>query len=138
VTAVEHRRTLAPTPSSAGDARRFVDSVLTEADLGALSYAATMLVSELVANAVLHTGTQLEVVVAVDGPGARIEVHDGSPQLPVRKNYSSMSGTGRGLMMVDRMASRWGAELTPAGKVVWFELDPHTASTFDFLQAEAL
>ncbi len=137
MTVVEHRCPLAATPASAGDARRFVESVLVGAHLEGLSYTATVLVSELVANAILHTGTPVEVVVGVDSRTARVEVHDGSPQLPVRKNYSTMSGTGRGLMMVDRMAARWGAEATPTGKVVWFELDPNTTPTFDFLEVEA-
>ncbi len=99
---------------------------------------ALLLVSELVANAVLHTSTPIEVVVKPGDGRARIEVHDGSRQLPVRKNYSSMSGTGRGLMLVERMSSTWGAERTASGKVVWFELDGDAAPAFDILEVEAL
>ena len=135
--ATASRRSFPSTPESAGEARRFVDAVLTDLDLPALAYPATMLVSELVANAVLHTGTSIEVVVARAGDGVRIEVHDGSAQLPVRKHYSTMSGTGRGLMLVDRMASQWGAERTAGGKSVWFELDGTTAPVIDFLEADA-
>lgn len=138
MTAVEHRRTLAPTAASAGEARRFVDGVLGATHLEALSYSATLMVSELVANAILHTTTPVELVVVVDGSRARVEVHDGSPQLPVRKHYSTMSGTGRGLMMVDRMASRWGADPTPTGKSVWFEVDARSMPAMNFLEAEAL
>jgi anti-sigma regulatory factor (Ser/Thr protein kinase) len=130
--------TLPGATASAGVARRFVDRVLTEADRVALSYVATMLVSELVANAVLHTGTDVRVVVGLEGDVAHVEVHDGSPQLPMRKHYSATSGTGRGLMMVERVASRWGAEPTAGGKVVWFELDAGVAIPFDLLQVEAL
>ncbi|HEX3621313.1 MAG TPA: ATP-binding protein [Acidimicrobiales bacterium] len=133
MTAVQHRLPLPPTAASAGAARRFVESVLTAAHQEALAYTATVLVSELVANAVLHTATSLEVVVAVDEEGARVEVHDGSPQLPVRKRYSAMSGTGRGLMMVDRMATHWGAEPTATGKVVWFDLGPERTPALDDL-----
>ena len=117
------RRAFSSTPASARDARRFVDTVLTDTGRGDLAYTATMLVSELVANAVLHTSTPIEVVVDQVGDRVRVEVHDGSSQLPVRKHYSTMSGTGRGLMLVERMASEWGAEATGGGKVVWFELD---------------
>ena len=126
------------TPASAGDARRFVDSVLCDADLADLAYTATMLVSELVANAVLHTGTPVEVVVRAGGDWVRVEVHDGSQVLPVRKNYSNLSGTGRGLMLVERMAAHWGAEGTAGGKVVWFELDPSTTPIIDILGVDAL
>ncbi|HEX2048004.1 MAG TPA: ATP-binding protein [Acidimicrobiales bacterium] len=137
--AVDQHRTFTSTPASAGMARRFVEGVLTDAGLGDLSYTATLLVSELVANAVLHTGdTPIEVVVKPNGDRARIEVHDGSPVLPVRKNYSTLSGTGRGLMLVERMATDWGAEATATGKLVWFELDSGTPPSFDIFDVEAL
>ena len=136
--ATASRRRFPSTPASAGEARRFVDGVLTDLGLLVLAYPATVLVSELVANAVLHTGTPIEVIVARAGDGVRIEVHDGSAQLPVQKHYSAMSGTGRGLMLVDRMASHWGAERTTDGKMVWFELDGRSApAAIDFLEADA-
>jgi anti-sigma regulatory factor (Ser/Thr protein kinase) len=134
----ERRRTFPSAPASASEARRFVESVLAGPDQQSLLYPATLLVSELVANAILHTGTPIEVVIRTTGDQARIEVHDGNPQLPVRKHYSNMSGTGRGLMLVERMATDWGAERTPSGKVVWFEIDGAAAAVYDFLDAEAL
>jgi anti-sigma regulatory factor (Ser/Thr protein kinase) len=136
--ATGQHRTLMSTPASAGMARRFVEGVLVDAGLGGHAYTATLLTSELVANAVLHTNTPIEVVVRTAGDRARVEVHDGSRQLPVRKNYSTMSGTGRGLMLVERMAARWGAEPTDTGKVVWFELEGPVAPAFDILDVEAL
>ena len=133
------RRTFPPAPSSAGEARRFVTRVLADADLDWLSYTATVLVSELVSNAVLHAATPAEVVVTSTGDGVRVEVHDASPRMPVRKHYSALSGTGRGLLLVERMASQWGAEPTAGGgKVVWFELDRDSSPVLDLLEAEAL
>jgi anti-sigma regulatory factor (Ser/Thr protein kinase) len=134
----ERRRTFPSTPVSAGQARAFVESVLAGAGLDDLSYSATLLVSELVANAILHSGTPLEVVVRCVDDRVRVEVHDGNPQLPVRKHYSTMSGTGRGLMLVERMAAGWGSERTAGGKVVWFELDGASAPAFDILDVEAI
>ncbi len=137
--ATDQHRTFTSTPASAGMARRFVEAALTDAGLGDLAYTATLLVSELVANAVLHTGdAPIEVVIRATGDGVRVEVHDGSAVLPVRKNYSNMSGTGRGLMLVERMAADWGAEPTATGKVVWFELDEGAAPAFDIFEVEAL
>ena len=136
--ATGQHRTLMSTPASAGMARRFVEGVLVDAGLGGHAYTATLLTSELVANAVLHTNTPIEVVVRTAGDRARVEVHDGSRQLPVRKNYSTMSGTGRGLMLVERMAARWGADPTGTGKVVWFEVEGQGAPAFDILDVEAL
>ena len=134
----ERRQAFPSTPVSAGRARAFVESALSGAGLEHLAYTATLLVSELVANAILHSGTPLEVVVHTDDDRVRVEVHDGNPQLPVRKHYSNMSGTGRGLMLVERMAAGWGADRTAGGKVVWFELDGHSAPTFDILDVEAI
>lgn len=138
MTTDERRRRFPAAPISAGKARVWVEEVLAGAELGHLSYPATLLVSELVANAILHSGTPLEVVVRADPERARIEVHDGNPQLPVRKHYSNMSGTGRGLLLVERMATAWGADRTPNGKVVWFELDGETAPAFDILDVGAI
>ena len=138
MTGAERRRSFPSTPASAGKARTFVESVLATAGLSHLAYTATLLVSELVANAILHSGTPLEVVVQCEGDQVRIEVHDGNAALPVRKHYSTMSGTGRGLMLVERMAAGWGAERTAAGKVVWFELDGSSAPSFDILDVEAI
>lgn len=134
----ERRRAFPSVPLSAGQARSFVESALAGAGLDHLAYAATLLVSELVANAVLHTGTPLEVVVETGEDRVRIEVHDGNPQLPVRKHYSSLSGTGRGLLLVERMAADWGAERTPVGKKVWFQLDGRSAPALDILDVEAI
>ncbi len=140
MTTTARRRDFPSTPSSAGEARRFVESVLADAGLDEVVYPATMLTSELVANAILHTGTPLAVAVLVDGNQVRVEVHDGSAQLPVRKHYSNMSGTGRGLMLVERMAEEWGCDRSTGGrgKVVWFELDGRSAPAFDVLGVDAL
>ena len=133
-----HRREFPPTPVSAAASRRFVESVLAGTELDPLAYPATMLVSELVTNAILHSGTPLSVVVLPDGPRLRVEVHDGSAQMAVRRHYSDMSGTGRGLMLVEQVAAEWGSDRTADGKVVWFELDGAAAPMFDFLGVDAL
>lgn len=132
------RQSFPSAPISAAHARRFVEDVLDDAGLGQFASTATLLVSELVANAILHTGTPFEVVVLPGPDRVRVEVHDGSPELPVRKHYSTMSGTGRGLVLVERMAAGWGSDLTSKGKVVWFELDCTSAPAFDILSVDAL
>lgn len=134
----ERRQRFPSAPISAGRARAFVESALAGAGLDHLAYTATLLVSELVANAVLHSGTPLEVVVRCDGDRVRVEVHDENRQLPVRKHYSNLSGTGRGLMLIERMATDWGSDRTAGGKVVWFELDGRAAPAFDMMDVEAI
>ncbi len=108
--------------SSAGAARRFVSATLAAWGIEALEDAATLLASELVANVVLHAGTDLDVVLRRPEGRLRIEVHDRDHRLPIRKHYSVTATTGRGLGLLEDLARTWGAEPTPRGKVVWFEL----------------
>jgi anti-sigma regulatory factor (Ser/Thr protein kinase) len=114
---------------SAAAARRFVSATLAAWGFEALEDAATLLASELVANVVLHAGTDLDVVLRRPEGCVRIEVHDRDHRLPTRKHYSVTATTGRGLGLLEDLARSWGAEATSAGKVVWFELD-ETAAPF--------
>lgn len=84
---------------------------------------AVLLASELVSNAVLHAGTEVEVVVRVRPDRLGVEVHDQGRGRAVRRRYSATSGTGRGLVLVDELSRDWGTVATAAGKFVWFELD---------------
>jgi anti-sigma regulatory factor (Ser/Thr protein kinase) len=85
---------------------------------------AVLLVSELVTNAVRHAGSTLTVAVAIGRAAVRVEVRDRSPRLPaLRESTGGDDEWGRGLVLVDALASRWGAERLPSGKRVWFELD---------------
>ncbi|MFP5318651.1 MAG: ATP-binding protein [Acidimicrobiia bacterium] len=122
-TPTEVRADFPAEPASAGRARRFVDATLRTWQCDGMVDVASLLVSELVANSVLHAGTPLAVVISLSSRRLRIEVLDGDPRTPARKHYSSMSTTGRGLMLVERMAADWGVRPTTSGKGVWFELD---------------
>ncbi len=127
-------------PSSPGHARRFVDAALRTWSCDGLLDVATLLVSELVTNSVLHAGTPIRVVIRMSDDRLRVEVHDNSVRLPTRKHYSAFSATGRGLMLVERMAKDWGVVDRHGGKAVWFELDstararPPTFEDFDLEQ----
>jgi anti-sigma regulatory factor (Ser/Thr protein kinase) len=122
-TGSESRVALPGAPESAGRARRFVTSALAAAGRDDACEVAVLLVSELVSNAVLHAGTDLEVVVRLLPDRLTVEVHDGGGGLAVRRNYSATSGTGRGLVLVEELARDWGTVVTDGGKFVWFELD---------------
>jgi hypothetical protein len=82
---------------------------------------AGLVTSELASNAVRHAATPFEVLVDLARGCVRIEVRDGSDRLP-RQEDTSGGATGRGLMVVDRIASAWGSAPTGRGKVVWAEL----------------
>lgn len=86
------------------------------------AFAAELLVSELVTNAVLHARTDIRVSVDQHGDVVRIGVADFSPRQVRMVRRSAESGTGRGLLLVDGIATRWGIEPLERGKVVWFEL----------------
>ena len=118
----EFRTALPGEPTSAALARRFVASHLADAGLTELCDTATLLVSELVSNAVLHAHTDLLLVTRIGRDRVTVEVHDGSTGSPTPKNYSSMSGTGRGLVLVEALSDSWGSEETHGGKYVWFDL----------------
>jgi anti-sigma regulatory factor (Ser/Thr protein kinase) len=115
---------LPPHPSSVGQARRFVRDQLAALGVQDPGGSAELVVSELVTNAVIHAGTSVAVLVARDGAGARVEVSDGSAVMPGLRVVTAGSSSGRGLTLVEHFARRWGAERTPAGKVVWFVVGP--------------
>ncbi|GAC1544907.1 MAG: hypothetical protein NVS3B12_33700 [Acidimicrobiales bacterium] len=115
---------LPPEPASATRARHFVARSL-EVCSPELVEPALLLTTELATNAVLHAATDFRVMVRVSDAGghARVELTDGSPFLPARRQFSDQAGTGRGLKMVEALSQSWGVESAPPGKTVFFELD---------------
>ena len=104
-------------------ARHFVTGVLERAGADGRLDDAELLTSELVANAVLHARTAFRVSVDLDGDRLRVEVHDASDDAPVRRDPGPRATGGRGVLIVDALADRWGVEPDGDGKAVWFELD---------------
>jgi anti-sigma regulatory factor (Ser/Thr protein kinase) len=87
--------------------------------------AAELCVGEFVANVINHVGlgTPTTLVVSMNGRHLRIEVHDPDARaLPILQRADADSETGRGMVLVDAVADRWGVLLRPAGKVTWCEL----------------
>ncbi|MFI5619113.1 ATP-binding protein [Streptomyces sp. NPDC051567] len=117
--------TLPSMPESAGIARRLTQCVVIR--LWGLtpqtSEYAVLLVSELVGNAVRHTGARSFGLRMVRRRGwIRVEVRDPSRGLPCLMPVHDMDTTGRGLFLVDKLSDRWGADLLPRGKRTWFEM----------------
>jgi anti-sigma regulatory factor (Ser/Thr protein kinase) len=83
--------------------------------------ATEVIVSELASNAVRHAGTTFKVALTM-GTEVRIEVADGSPSPPVLRHAGPADTGGRGLVLVDAYADRWGYDPVATGKVVWAEL----------------
>jgi anti-sigma regulatory factor (Ser/Thr protein kinase) len=115
---------------AAREARAWVTELLTALDRTDLVDSARLGVSELVTNAVLHAVPPLTVSVRGTRDHPRIEVHDGSDRAPSANERMAdddflMTTFGRGLGIVSWYSSSWGADLTGAGKTVWFEPLPN-------------
>jgi sigma-B regulation protein RsbU (phosphoserine phosphatase) len=117
-------------------ARAVVRSVLEEAGLDVLLNEALLLTTELSTNAVVHAGTELDIAVTADSSGLTVTVTDFAPgpveQLAVgprndKIDIGEVAERGRGLLLVDHFASRWGTVHEGSGKGVWFRLE-RTAS----------
>lgn len=109
---------------SPAQARTAVEHVLTSWGLESLVDTATLLVSEVVTNAVRHAGTDLRLrTFRLGRDGVRIEVVDCAPHVPLRRTRPDAAAEGgRGLHLVEHLARRWGVESTESAKTVWFEL----------------
>ncbi|MFF9056174.1 ATP-binding protein [Streptomyces erythrochromogenes] len=83
-----------------------------------------LLVSELLTNASLHSNGCRELVLTADGATLRIEVHDGTTALPVRRPVPQPGiPGGRGLYIVERLSDHWGTHTYEDGKAVWAEVE---------------
>jgi anti-sigma regulatory factor (Ser/Thr protein kinase) len=112
-----------PEPTAPAQARALVRESARVWDCEELAETAQVVMSELVTNAVLHAGTDVDVAVSQPAPGRlRLEVADSSPQLPMSAEPTEAGVTGRGLIIVDAFAAAWGVRSQADGKVVWAEL----------------
>jgi anti-sigma regulatory factor (Ser/Thr protein kinase) len=120
---LELEQRFSPTPEGARAARHFVQAALD--DLAPeVCDTALLLTSELATNAMLHARTQFEVAVARLEDVVRIAVTDGNTRVPQPCMAPADATSGRGLALVDAMASAWGADRHGRGKTVWFEVRP--------------
>jgi anti-sigma regulatory factor (Ser/Thr protein kinase) len=119
------RRTFPPDSRSVRAARAFVAGVIDAP--GRVRDEVALVVSELAANAVLHTSSPFTVTVHDLVDAVRVEVADDSPVLPQMKDHGDRAPTGRGLRIVDQLARARGVQPKDPGKVVWAEvaLHPH-------------
>jgi len=118
-------RQFEPQAASAAAARRFVRETLLGWGADDIVDDALLLTNELVTNAVVHAGTEVQVSCAL-GPGhVQISVTDNhaSRVLPATVTNSAPDKTsGRGLYLMMQIADGWGAEYDRSSKRVWFRL----------------
>ncbi|MGY1917048.1 ATP-binding protein [Blastococcus sp. SYSU DS0973] len=117
---------LPPIPASVPVARRLVRQLLQAWGARQDHEDAALLVTELVANVVDHVGGSacLTIEATLSDDWLRLAVVDGSPARPEVLGPSPDRPRGRGMLMVEMIADRWGCEEDRDGKRVWFELRP--------------
>jgi anti-sigma regulatory factor (Ser/Thr protein kinase) len=109
--------------TSAGRARRILARQCRAAGVcGDAADTAELLVSEVVANAVLHGRSEVRLSVRADAHCVRVSVGDDNSRHPRVRERDPGALDGRGLAIVDCAATRWGVDDDDLGKVVWFEL----------------
>ena len=117
-----------PELDAPGKARTGIEALLRGADVPQPAVAAILVVvSELVANAVRHAGTEFTVTASVDGDVVHIEVLDQDTRPPALLGFDAESTSGRGLHMVAGLSRDWGwrtaeSDEGVSGKVIWAEV----------------
>jgi len=103
-------------------ARRLVVAALRERGYdGSVVDDAALVVSEMATNAVLHAGSAFSISIRIEDSRLRIAVEDASP-VGTGPGGAMIPRPMHGLALIDMLATRWGVEGTPGGKVVWAEL----------------
>jgi anti-sigma regulatory factor (Ser/Thr protein kinase) len=115
-------------PRASRVVRDTLRSALIAGGLPQLVDVSTLLTSELVANAYRHAEGAAAVRIGWDAGLLRVSVLDANPEHPRRVETDSDSENGRGLLLLDSCADRWGVRSIGEegsgwpGKSVWFEV----------------
>jgi anti-sigma regulatory factor (Ser/Thr protein kinase) len=121
--AAEATRTFPAEIGGARAARRFVvDALERWGDSERFVEDAAIVVTELATNAVMHAESVFTVSVEDAGDRTRISVTDASGAVPVERDVTPWTGSGRGVRMVAAIAGSWGVDNFGQGKTVWAEL----------------
>lgn len=115
------RLRLAGDAASVRDARHLVEQALGPCPPD-IRDAAVLLAGEVVTNAVVHGGGRFLLQVDTSPDLLRVEVIDSTAGRPRVVQLSQEREHGRGMAIVDSLASDWGTDRLGGHKVVWFEL----------------
>lgn len=119
---VRARTTLPSAVTAPATARAFAREALERGQAEVHIEDVALVVSELVTNAVIHGDGEITLNVTVAPDAVRVEVEDREPELPDRLAAALDAESGRGLLLVSRIAREWGVRPAGAGKVVWAEM----------------
>jgi hypothetical protein len=113
------RRRIVPDRDAPGHARAAVQEFCRREGVGGDRDAAQLVASELVTNAVVHAGTPIDLTLRLMNSTLHVAVRDGGPGRPRVADVDESAESGRGLILVDALASSWGTFFPDSGKVVW-------------------
>lgn len=124
ISAIEVQTVLTPHPASVAAARRFVRDVLMSRQVSrGVVDTVELLTSEVVTNAIVHGRSGPQLAVEVGEHVVRVAVRDLSPEIPIRRHGRPDDIGGRGVVIVEELASAWGVDRERNGsKRVWFEV----------------
>lgn len=111
-------------PEALSSARHMIRAAVRAWGAGSRADEVELAADELVTNALMHTdGGAIVTIRVLTGPERRlrVDVEDRSSALPRRRDAGESGVSGRGLMLVDQLADRWGVESRGTGKCVWCE-----------------
>lgn len=111
---------LTPAVGAARQARELVALACVRWGLPELVEPGAIAVTEMVNNVVAHARTPMTVRVAPGDRSLRLAVRDHSSRTPRFAGLAPLTSTGgRGLLLIDTVARRWGCSQLPDGKMVW-------------------
>ena len=105
--------------------RELVGEWLSQWDRQAMILTASTVATIFVENVIDHTVSRPTLRLETMDGRLTVAVHDGSPQLPVRREHANGSADAvSGLAIVAALSRAWGANPVPGGKAVWAVLVP--------------
>ncbi|MFC7218033.1 SpoIIE family protein phosphatase [Streptomyces polyrhachis] len=108
------------------DARHELRAMLHDWSTADQVDSAELVLSELIANVLVHTEGDARVRADITGPPGertlRVEVADSDDELPHRRHPGELASSGRGVLLLEALSNAWGVEPRGLGKSIWFEM----------------
>ncbi|NDZ87002.1 ATP-binding protein, partial [Streptomyces sp. SID10115] len=111
-------------PEALAEARHMIRAAVRAWGAGERADEIELVADEVITNALMHTdGSAVVTLRVLTGTDRRlrVDVEDSSSALPRRRDAGESGVSGRGLLLVDRLADVWGVEARGGGKCVWCE-----------------
>jgi anti-sigma regulatory factor (Ser/Thr protein kinase) len=114
---------LQPQVAAPGQARRQLERICEHLPPVVRSDACLIL-SEIVTNAVVHARTMITIAIECDQRAVAVAVTDNSTHAPQPQHHDDLHEGGRGLLLIDKLATSWGYDTSSdgEGKIVWFRI----------------